>query len=305
MVITFPLLLFYGPFEQSKKMVIGATMTSTNFGFLPRLFLFDDYLKSLYTEGHSSVSGQTDESKVVISNKDLDKIEIEDIYGAYKGKCITIHDPKKVVVYCSKNIPNKGQATSQIAKENDAKAAINGQGFIGDVKGTGGKFVGYMIHDYNVINGENNTPSSQCDVAAFRENGVMLVGKYSINTLKENTESGKKVKEAMSFGPVLLQNGKILYSSDDDGTWGMAPRTAIGQKANGEVIFLTIDGRSFSTPGITMSQLAKIFVQKGVINALNLDGGSSTTMYYNGKIINNVSNPMGERYVPGIFAVKK
>lgn len=125
-----------------------------------------------------------------------------------------------------------------------------------------------------------------------------MVGKYTLDEIKN-----LDIKEAVSFGPALVVNGKPMIKSGDGG-WGIAPRTAIGQKADGTVIFLVIDGRAISSVGATLKDVQNIMLDYGAVNATNLDGGSSTTMYYKGKVINNPSNPLGERMVPTIFYAK-
>jgi exopolysaccharide biosynthesis protein len=89
-----------------------------------------------------------------------------------------------------------------------------------------------------------------------------------------------------------------------NGGWGLAPRTAIGQTKDGTVLLLVIDGRQLSSLGATLKDVQDIMLSYGAYNAANLDGGSSTTMVYNGKIINTPSSQYGPRYLPSAFIVK-
>jgi len=90
-----------------------------------------------------------------------------------------------------------------------------------------------------------------------------------------------------------------------DGGWGSTSRTAIGQRKDGTVIFLVIDGTFIrGLTGATLKDVQNIMLDYGAVNAANLDGGSSTTLYYKGKVINNPINPLGERMVPTIFYAK-
>ena len=110
------------------------------------------------------------------------------------------------------------------------------------------------------------------------------------------------IKEGVSFGPPLIVNGKPTIKKGDGG-WGIAPRTAIGQKETGEVLLLVIDGRSLESLGATLRDVQDILLEYGAVNAANLDGGSSATMYFNGKVINKPSDKLGERTVPTAFIV--
>ena len=142
------------------------------------------------------------------------------------------------------------------------------------------------MQDGKVIFKDIADNNSKRDIVAFTNKGILLVGKYSLNELnKLNTT------QAVSFGPALIVNGKPTITKGD-GNWGIAPRTAIGQKKDGSVILLTIDGRSVKSLGATLLDVQNILLQYGAVNASNLDGGSSSTMYYNGKVINNPSGKL-------------
>lgn len=100
------------------------------------------------------------------------------------------------------------------------------------------------------------------------------------------------VVEALSFRNTLIINGKPIPYNE-----GINPRTAIGQKQDGTIVLLVIDGRRGIKQGATLEEVENILLQRGVVNASNLDGGSSSTMYYKGKVINRPCNWDGERTV--------
>ena len=89
-----------------------------------------------------------------------------------------------------------------------------------------------------------------------------------------------------------------------DGGFGIAPKTAIGQRQDGAIILLVIDGRDIGSLGATVKEVQEIMYKLGAVNAMNLDGGKSTTMYYDGEIINKPSNSMGERTIATAIIVK-
>jgi exopolysaccharide biosynthesis protein len=163
--------------------------------------------------------------------------------------------------------------------------------------GTGGEPMGFIIHEGNVVYDQLKNNDVPQDTVAFTEKGMLIVGKHSIEQLKEYG-----VKEGVSFGPPLIVNGKPTIT-EGDGGWGIAPRTAIGQRRTGEVLLLVIDGRSFGSLGATLKEVQNVLLKFGAVNAANLDGGSSSTMYFNGKVVNRPSDKLGERTVPSVFMV--
>ena len=154
----------------------------------------------------------------------------------------------------SDKIPKEGETTGSIAKRNGAVAAINAGGFM-DQKwvGTGGAPMGFIIDKGKYIFGKLDDGNIKRDTAAFTDNGMLIVGKHSDSQLKKF-----KVKEAVSFGPPLVVNGKPTISKGDGGA-GIAPRTAIGQKEDGTVLFLVIDGRSITSFGATLKRGARYY----------------------------------------------
>jgi exopolysaccharide biosynthesis protein len=102
---------------------------------------------------------------------------------------------------------------------------------------------------------------------------------------------------------VLITNGEIALAENNVG--GLNPRTAIGQRSDGAMLLLVIDGRQVTTLGASYMDLAEIFLSYGAVNAYNLDGGSSTMLWYRGEYVNNCSSVVGIRPVPTTFLVMK
>lgn len=307
--ITMTLVIFYGPFSNVKKNVVGALVTSGKHGYVAKWFLSDSQINSItnYQTANNNMKKTTENvnvNEINIVNKNDTSIERYDISGKkFKGYMLIVHDPTRVKIGVTKNIGKDGELTSQIAKDNNAAAAINAGGFSDTASeggelwtGTGGKPVGILISDGKVVSDNNGKLNEKVTTMGLTDEGKLLVGNYSINDLKNN-----KVTEAVSFSPILVLNGKAHYI-DESG--GLAPRTAIGQRKNGDIILLVIDGRQLSSVGATYEDIQNVMIQYGAENAINLDGGSSTAMYYNGDIINNPSDATGERYVPSAVYVK-
>ena len=131
------------------------------------------------------------------------------------------------------------------------------------------------------------------------ENGYVLVGPTS----KLSTFYGKKkvkveintnpdwgnVTHIISGGPYLVKNGERFIDTKEQkllAIGGRNPRTAIGYTADNKLILVAVDGRENSSIGLTLNELSALMKELGCTNAMNLDGGGSTVMYVNGRIVN-------------------
>ncbi len=192
-----------------------------------------------------------------------------------------------------KNITEK---TSEMAENNNAVLAING-----DFYGTQTK--GYVIRN-GVLYRE--TASADGEDLLIGQNGsfeIVNEGEISAQQLLEDGAA-----QVLSFGPALLINGEIAVSESDE--VGKAktsnPRTAIGVIDDLHYVFVVSDGRTEESAGLTLHQLAEYMHSLGVEVAYNLDGGGSSTMYFNGKVINNPTtngNRIQERRVSDIVYI--
>lgn len=322
-VATAPLIVYYGPFNTLKKMVVGAAMSSLNHQYIATLFLSKAQIEKIRNGGISNLtedkggnnnSSSEDLNKIKTSFNDK-SIELKKVQGKkFSGLMMIVHDPRMVKVGYSKLLGEQGEKTSTIAKEFDAIAAINGGGFTDKAQnstakwtGTGALPIGIVMADSKVIYPKeisDQTKKIPGDLVGITENGVLIIGRYSLNDLKKN-----KVTDAMTFGPILILNG-VIQNRDSNGNnidnQGPAPRTAIGQrKEDGAILLLVIDGRQGLQAGATIKDVQNIMAQEKAFNAINLDGGASTTMYYDGQILNNPSDKFGERPIPTIFYVKR
>lgn len=298
--LTAPLIIFYGPFENVKRTVVGMSWNTLRHQYIAKFFLSDTAISRII--GSSMAVDPLEKGEEIQQLKfgvnHTDRIDVYNIDGGdFVGKLMMIYDPTRIKVGFSDEIPQAGQTTSAIAKRNGAAAAINAGGFMDRAwAGTGGTPMGFIIHNGEVVY-NNMSEKAKQDTAAFDEKGMLIVGKHSVSQLKEYG-----VKEGVSFGPPLIVNGKPTIKKGDGG-WGIAPRTAIAQKEDGTVLLLVVDGRRAGSFGATLRDVQDIFMEYGAKNAVNLDGGSSATMYFNGKVINKPSDALGERAVPSVFMV--
>jgi exopolysaccharide biosynthesis protein len=118
------------------------------------------------------------------------------------------------------------------------------------------------------------------------------------------------MQTAVGGGPVLLQNGEIKISNNEELKFGgkaindKHPRTAMGYTADNKLIILVVEGRNPNAGGANLTQEAQILKDLGCVEALNLDGGGSTCLLVNGKETIKPSDKV-ERAVPAVFIIKR
>ena len=294
--VTSPIVVLFGPFDNLKRTVVGAIMRSRHPQYITWLFNQDEINMILGTVG--TVRSQDLFKFKAREDTTLKLRKIEST--RYVGYVLEIPDPRRVKVATAKNIQEKGETVSNIAKDNDAVAAINAGGFH-DPNGTGtGRLpYGFIMQDGNYVIGKDVGPDEAVDFVGFTKQGNLIAGTYTKTELAE-----MDAVEGITFGPPLIVDGKKMIT-DGDGGWGIGPRTAIGQKKDGTVIFVVIDGRQpgYST-GATLRDVQDVLYEEGTYIAANLDGGSSTTLYYNGKVVNKPADLLGERMIPTAFIVE-
>lgn len=308
--ISGPFMLYYGPFQNVKKSMVSAIMQTKTHQYLATTFLSKDSISKILNRDSSNLGGWTSNTSdneqlndVKISNNHDSTITRYDIPGKkWSGAyMLVVKDPFRIKVGYTKKLGKEGQRTSQIAENNNAAAAINGGGFTdrsSDGKiwaGTGGIPLGFVISNGKEIYNDMSE-NSKTSVMAMSSDGHLIVGEKSLADLKK-----EKATQAIAFGPALIVNGKAQKGLDP----GPNPRTAIGQKQDGTILLLVIDGRQGIKLGASLQDVQQIMLQFGAWNATNLDGGSSSTMYYDGGVISNPSDPLGERSVATAVYVEK
>lgn len=319
-VATAPFIVFYGPFSTLKKMIVGQAMSTMSHQYIATLFLsqkqINDILYSTSDDNSGSNSNtitslEDDIKKIKVGNHDS-TIDLEKVEGKkFTGLMLIVHDPTRVKIGYSSKLGEVGEKTSQIAKNNNAIAAINGGGFQDKAKnstatwtGTGALPTGIIISEGKLVYPKENVNYNQkyIGVAGITKDGRLVVGDYTIDELNKYN-----VKEAICFGPTLIKGG-VLQTKDSNGrpidSQGANPRTAIGQREDGSILLLTIDGRQGLQMGATIGDVQRVMKEQGAVNAVNLDGGASTTLYYNGSVQNNPSDKFGERPIPTAIYVK-
>ena len=255
-----------------------------------------DPVDSQSPEDSSASGGFTD---TPVDNTDSG-IEIVDITGStYNGKLMIIADPSRVFVGVpdSYGENSRGLTVAKMIEKYDCVAGTNAGGFHDpNGQGTGGIPDGIVIYEGELLWGELDSSYS---LAGLDGDGVLHVGNM---TARRALEIG--VKYAASYGPALVINGKSAGGKYGLGG-GLNPRTAIGQRADGAILLLVINGRSVESLGATMDDLASIMLAHGAVNATNLDGGSSSLMIVDGEYLTTSAYLFGERVVATAILVKR
>lgn len=172
---------------------------------------------------------------------------------------------------------NVTETTSEIAESAGAILAINGDYY-------GAQEEGYVLR--NGVLYRNTAASGQVDLVIYNDGNFAIINETDV-TAEELLADG--AQQVLSFGPALIEDDAVVVSEDDE--VGKAktsnPRTAIGVIDDLHYLFVVSDGRTNESAGLSLLQLAEFMKELGVTTAYNLDGGGSSTMYFNGEVINN------------------
>lgn len=296
-------LIYYGPFINTRDMIVTTAMTTMTHQYFATWFLSKEKIDEILAKNRPQENIEDQSLSAIdigsgISAEDMNGIELKDISNdSYTGKLLIVNDPSRVKLVSSPRLGTSGATTSQIVAENDAVAGINAGGFQDDALGTGGKPAGLVIEDGKLRT--TNTGASYSLVGMDKDNKMIVSNSMTYSKCQQ-----LNLRCAVSFGPVIIINGNATIKSGTGG-WGLQPRTAIAQRKDGAILMLVIDGRQKGSLGATLRQVQDILLDNGAYNAFNLDGGASTTMVYNGNVVNSPSDILGERYVPNAFIVTK
>lgn len=299
-------LVILGPSKSARDLFVNSCMETSFAKYFPPMYISNEAIANIrLTNKVVELDDVTDTDNVDFSKPDETQnveqpdFEIVELKGTtYKGRMIIVKDPSRIIVSGpdSYGAESSGLKVDEMLEKENGIAAINAGGFSDESgMGNGGVPIGIVIRNGELMYG---APGSSSVVIGFDNKNVLHVGRM---TAKEAMDKG--IRDAVSFGPALIVNGQPAQYIGRGG--GLNPRTAIGQRADGSVLLLAIDGRQPNSVGASYKDLIDIFTEYGAINAGNLDGGSSTMMYYNGELINTCASLYGPRKVATAFVVLK
>ena len=273
-----------GPSPTARDLFVTSVTETSAMDFLARICFTQSEVDEILARNAVVAGGSvTQLSGFEQSDKDVpkDTIELVDVSGpTFKGKMLIVHDPSRVKVAAAPEFSSSadGRTVEEFVEEEGAIAGINAGGFVDTGgAGTGGLPIGLVIKD-----------------------GELLYGDLGTLTGQECLDRG--IRDAVSFGPAFIVDGQAMEVTGSGG--GLNPRTVLGQRADGAVLMLVIDGRQPHSLGATYKDCIDVMLEYGAVNAGNLDGGSSTILLYDGEVRNVCASLYGPRNLPTAFIVK-
>lgn len=306
--------LLYGPYSKFRNFLITTAMTTMSHQYLAQWFYSDDYIAEVMANNYMiEIDEDSNPDLIDIDDfnndgkydskyeKDLfEGVDEDTIYKkikvkgtGYDGYIIAIYKPEKVKLAVSSKLGTEGQTVKTMAKNNKALITMNGGGFFDPTwSGNGAIPHGTVIKDGRVIYDYQDAQVGGGFIGFTKDNKLVL------GRMTKEQALAKGMRDAIEFGPFLIVNGKASFAKGDGG-WGVAPRSAIGQRADGIVLFAVINGRNYSKGilGIDMVGLTELMQNYGAVNAANLDGGTSSALLEGQELINNPISSTGAQGV--------
>ena len=326
-------MILNGPSPAAQEVLTMSLIEASATKWVPALFIGEERVAEIRTSVQQELPQEVSNStKVVIqkgaalsANNDEwanypDGIRIERVAGdTYNAHVMIVRDPSTVYMGTSTEkystaIPGK-RITEMMDANPDAVAAINAGAFFdnGTSDSSVGSYpLGLVVSNSKTVWESGQQPGLQ-GFAGFNNENILVVSQKNLS--KKEAEN-LNIRDGCCFGPVLLMDGEVNLEAYNNNS-GFNPRTAIGQRADGAVIFVCIDGRQVASPGGTYADIINIMVEFGAVNACNMDGGSSSVMMYRDErglfgeagavtMINNYSLLQSQpRRMPNFWMVRK
>ena len=289
-------LIFNGPSPAARDVLTMSLLEPSGTKWIPGLFLDDATLDSIRTRVDTNLTEEFSNTSEIVINKDSaisagtdewanypDGIRFESHAGdTYNAHIMIVRDPSKVYLATSTDkfstsIPGT-RINNQIETEG-AIAAVNAGAFFDN--GTSDPSVGSVPEGLVYSKGSckwttGSPPNGIKGFAGFNKDNILVVAQ---DNMTQAQAEELNIRDGCCFGPVLIMNGEINQEAYNSNS-GWNPRTAIGQRQDGAVVFVCIDGRQAGSPGGTYKDVIDIMIEFGVVNACNMDGGSSSVMLY-------------------------
>ena len=289
-------LIFNGPSPAARDILTMSLLEPSGTKWIPGLFMDAETLDSIRTREDSNLTDEFSNTSEIVINKDAaistgtdewanspDGIRFESHSGdTYNAHIMIVRDPSKVYLGTSTenfstSIP--GTRIDDQIETDGAIAGVNAGAFFDN--GTSDPSVGSVPEGLVYSKGAckwttGSPPNGIKGFAGFNKDNILVVAQDNLS--KAQAEE-LNIRDGCCFGPVLIMNGEINQEAYNSNS-GWNPRTAIGQRKDGAVVFVCIDGRQAGSMGGTYKDVIDIMIEYGVVNACNMDGGSSSIMVY-------------------------
>ena len=291
------LIFCYGPSVHARNLFVTTLLETGQMKFMVKLFASNKLVQEIVNDNSMSTFTEEVDEDLINMESELDKdgIELVEIAGStYMAKMIIVNDPARVklaTIYDG-SWKEYGVTLDKLVTSADAFAGINGGLYYSD-SNKGGRPLGLVVKD-GVIEYNNPTGIRGLHLVGFNEDNLLkiidLSGKNESEV--ENVIKTEKIRDAVAFQEEASDANnhfvKLIINGEEREVIGSGsganPRTAIGQRSDGSVLLLVTDGRGANGHlGATASDLIEIMSEYGAVNAANIDGGSSSSMYYDGK----------------------
>ena len=292
--------VFQGPSDAAREVLTMSLLEPSGTKWIPPLFLDEETLDSIRNKGGDALEDDYINTDLVVINKDNalsgesnewdnypDGIRIEEYKGAtFNAHIMIVRDPSAVFMGTSSpefstSIPGKRLNEAMADAGESVIAAVNAGAFFDN--GTSDPIVGSVPAGLVYSEGKqvwNNyhgyiPAETGGGFVGFNDDNILVVAKSISPEEAENLN----IRDGCEFGPVLIMNGEVNMEAYNKAS-GWNPRSAIGQREDGAIIFVCIDGRQAGSIGGTYKDVTDIMIEYGAVNACNLDGGSSSVMMY-------------------------
>ena len=314
------LFLFYGPIDSFKEFWITSAMTTKDHRYLATWIYSDKYIQKVLQNNSivevDEISNPNDivfrkytttiyrneyEKEILQKDSEDQLYKLINISGkGYQGFLVAIYDPSRIHIATTSKLGITGESILTVSEREKAIIAMNAGGFWDpDWNGNGALPHGTVISNGKVVSDFKDANMGGGFIGFTKEN------KFILGNMSKEEAINMGYRDAIEFGPYLIINGKRSFIKGNGG-WGIAPRSAIGQRKDGIVLFLVINGRLASSIGADMADLCDVMERYGAYNAANLDGGSSSELVINGKIVNTpvAGGENGLRFMSTFWVVK-
>ena len=289
-------LICYGPSKKATELFASTFLETGQMKFVVSCFLSDEKIQEIVNNNCMSEMSQEVNTNIINVNKEVkssEDIELVQISGnTFHAKMLIIKDPSRVKLATTYPWSEYGSELDKLVNSSNSVAGVNGGLYVSD-SNKGGSPLGIVV-----CNGEiqynNPTGYEGLNLIGFDTNNILrIISLENMNSTQiEQLVKKEKIRDAVVFQEEssdknnhfvkLVVNGEPRQLNGSGS--GANPRTVIGQRADGTVLLLVTDGRGASGHlGATASDLIDIMINYGAVNAANLDGGSSSSMYYNNK----------------------
>ena len=290
--------VFNGPSDAAREVLTMSLLEPSGTKWIPPLFLDEETLDSIRYGSDIELTEELTNTDLIVINKDNafsgnsdewanhpDGVYFEDYQGStFNAHIMIVRDPSQVYMGTSSEqfstaIPGKRLNEVMAEADKSVIAAVNAGAFFDN--GTSDPIVGSVPAGLVYARGgavwTTGEPPAETGggFVGFNKDNILVVAKSMTQAEADQLE----IRDGCEFGPPLIINGEVNMEAYNNAS-GWNPRTAIGQRADGSVIFVCIDGRQAGSIGGTYADIINIMTEYGAVNACNLDGGSSSVMMY-------------------------